>query len=379
MTRRRTGEGAESGAFSPPPALRFPQQDRRPTRRAGHRCVTREGAVVAAPAPSHRRRGLVLRRRLHVDRYAALKPCAADMLERLVSGASLHLVVRRAPVSRRSASVLSALSHYAAVVPPPPCVCLCLVVFSWPARFTMTHFRVWAAARSTGNGRREVRHQAPRTPQRQKSANRRCRRHRRPPGACLQGRESASRRGEQMAWWVPWPCTRQLSGPRRRGRRTNSPSPRADASAMKLRCFLAACARTIAATVTADRVASTLWEFAPRSACARTGSGTFGAGTIIDVRNSSSWQPCSSSSGFTASQRNSACRGSSTSGNHSASPASPPLQLSTPVARNSARLRLLALALELGRFLIAYGRLRYLHAQTASIGTRARPSWRIQL
>ena len=125
---------------------------------------------------------------------------------------------------------------------------------------------------------------APRTPQRQKSANRRCRRHRRPPGACLQGRESASRRGEQMAWWVPWPCTRQLSGPGRRDRRTHSPSPRADASAMKLRCFLAACARTIAATVTADRVASTLWEFAPRSACARPGSGAFGAGTIIGVR-----------------------------------------------------------------------------------------------
>ena len=52
---------------------------------------------------------------LDVDRYAALKPCAADMLERLVSGASLHLVVRRAPVSRRSASVLSALSHYGAL------------------------------------------------------------------------------------------------------------------------------------------------------------------------------------------------------------------------------------------------------------------------
>ena len=40
-----------------------------------------------------------------------------------------------------------------------------------------------------------------------------------------------------------------------------------------------------AATVTADRVASTLWEFAPRSACARPGSGTFGAGTIIHRRN----------------------------------------------------------------------------------------------
>ena len=41
-----------------------------------------------------------------------------------------------------------------------------------------------------------------------------------------------------------------MSGLGRRGRRAHSPSPRAEASAMKLRCFLAACARTIAATVT---------------------------------------------------------------------------------------------------------------------------------
>ena len=49
--------------------------------------------------------------RFDVDRYAALKPCAADMLKRLVSGASLHLVVRRAaclpPLRERALGIVS--------------------------------------------------------------------------------------------------------------------------------------------------------------------------------------------------------------------------------------------------------------------------------
>ena len=68
-----------------------------------------------------------------------------------------------------------------------------------------------------GFGKFAVRSRAAR---RQKSPNRRARRHRRLPGAVVQGREGPSRRGQRLEWRRRRPATRHL--PRRWSQRRSS-------------------------------------------------------------------------------------------------------------------------------------------------------------
>ena len=72
-----------------------------------------------------------------------------------------------------------------------------------------------------------------------------------PPAGCLSSRpgKRITTRGTNGVVGAVALHPSVVRAPAAGGRRTHSPSPRADASAMKLRCFLAACARTIAATV----------------------------------------------------------------------------------------------------------------------------------